>query len=351
MSRPKGSKNVANRPTKVCTTCKKKKKLLYFYKSFNPLHADGYTPICKECVIEACSNKDGTVNEEKVKNVMRQLDKPFLEQEWENVLNRFGTKESVTILVGNYIKIINSLSQYKEMTYVDGLEQNQKKARMDTGSPTLTKKKNSSYHDLYYLTNDDFQVTEEIIRQFGEGYNAKEYEIMDRIYNNMKNDYPNITKAQNNMLLRYVRFSAKEEVATSTGDTLSAEKWAKLSNEALKQLNQSENQSEINSFSEFFQKVERAKDIIPILPKYKYRPNDAPDFIIWCLVNYCRRVEGKTECSYEDIYRFYDERKAEYIAQYGDPYGVFTDDPSMQNRKKIEEFIKLPPDFNMVDDD
>ena len=65
----------------------------------------------------------------------------------------------------------------------------------------------------------------------------------------------------------------------------------------------------INSFSELAQAIEQAVDVIPIMPQFRYKPNDAIDFLIWCFVNYLRRLEDKPECSYEDVYRFYDERK------------------------------------------
>ena len=62
-------------------------------------------------------------------------------------------------------------------------------------------------------------------------------------------------------------------------------------------------------------------------------------------MNYCRRLEGKPEVEYSDVYKFYDEKVAEYIKQYGDLGGIFEDDPTLSNRKNIEEFIKLPPDY------
>lgn len=47
----------------------------------------------------------------------------------------------------------------------------------------------------------------------------------------------------------------------------------------------------------------------------------------------------------EDIYKFYDEKKKEYIDQYGDPYGIFKDDPSEANRESIKKFITIPVEF------
>ena len=51
------------------------------------------------------------------------------------------------------------------------------------------------------------------------------------------------------------------------------------------------------------------------------------------------------EVEYKDIYHFYDEKKREYIEQYGDPYGIFTDDTTESNRDTIEKFITIPPEF------
>ena len=201
------------------------------------------------------------------------------------------------------------------------------------------------------LNDEEFEVSEEMIRLFGEGYTSKEYQTMQRIYDDTKQDYPNISSNQKNLLLRYVRFAAKEEIATNSGIIADAEKWSKLTTEALKQLNSIDVQGGVTCFSEFFQKFERVKDVTRILPRFKYRPNDAPDFIIWCYINYCRRLEGKPEVPYEDVYKFYDEKVAEYVKQYGDPYGIFTDDPTLNNREKIKEFIELPSDYFGDNDD
>ena len=231
-----------------------------------------------------------------------------------------------------YFKNINSLKQYQDTTY---------------SNPDSKPSKRKHANDLvYYLPDDNFAVTEEMIRLFGEGYTSKEYQTMQRIYNDTKQDYPNISTSQRNLLLRYVRFAAKEEIATSSDGIADAEKWSKLASDALKQLNSIDVQGGVTSFSEFLQKFERTRDVTRILPRFKYRPNDAPDFIIWCYINYCRRLEGKPEVPYEDIYKFYDEKVAEYVKQYGDPYGIFTDDPTKQNREKIKDFITLPPDYD-----
>lgn len=54
-------------------------------------------------------------------------------------------------------------------------------------------------------------------------------------------------------------------------------------------------------------------------------------------------VIGFTECN---RYAFYDKKKEEYLAQYGDPYGIFEGDTTEKNRPNIKQFIKLPKDYN-----
>lgn len=343
MATKSGSSSAARKhiPKKVCTACGIEKPLEKgFYSSKNPFHSDGFTPICRDCVVGACSNEDGSIDVNRVESVMRQLDKPFLLKEWKNTVEKYGT-DSARRVVGMYLKNINSLPQYSSMTYDEGVKFSERSSVNQVSN--LRRRANQ---DKFYLQNDGFDVTEDVIRLFGEGYTAKEYETMQRIYDDLQQEYPNISSNQKNLLLRYVRFAAKEEIATSNGVITDAEKWSKMATDALKQLNSIDTQGGISSFSEFFRDFERVKDVSRILPKFKYRPNDAPDFIIWCYINYCRRLEGKPEVEYADVYKFYDEKISEYLKQYGDPYGIFTDDPTLGNRERIKEFIELPPDYD-----
>lgn len=358
MPRKNSGSSAANKDKKVCCACGTAKLTRYFYRSYNPLHQDGYLPMCKECIKNACYDEiNDDVDISKLKNLLRQLDRPYIEQYYKSAVNQYNalydgkrvSKRSRLEIVGFYFKNIQSLAQIRSLNWEQGIEMNEKLMPNAAGSASEPSQKITDGNVTYYLPQDDFVVTEDMIRLFGEGCTAQEYKIMNNYYETMRHDYPNITESQKKLLLRYVRAAAREEIATNKGNTVDAEKWGKLSSDAMKQLNQCDLQGGISSFSEFFQKLERTKDVIRIMPKYKYRPNDAPDFIIWCFINYCRRLEGKAECSYEDVYKFYDEKVAEYIAQYGDPYGIFTDDPTLQNREKIKEFITLPPDYNRGD--
>ena len=51
------------------------------------------------------------------------------------------------------------------------------------------------------------------------------------------------------------------------------------------------------------------------------------------------------EDEYKDVYKFYDDKKHEYIEMYGDPYGIFAEDTTEINRETIEKFITVPNEF------
>ena len=339
---------------KYCIACETEHILREFYRSYNPFHTDGYLPMCKESIKESCYDEEkDDVSVDKLKKVLRQIDRPFIAKYYQAAVNQYedlyrgkkAPKGSRKEIIGYYFKNIQTLSQIRTLNWEQGLSYND-----ETVCEDVVKEVRADDEIVYNSADEEFTITAEMIDLFGEGYTSKEYKIMWNYWLSLKDDYPNITNSQKKLLLRYIRFSMKEEISSRLNNTADAEKWAKLANEALKQLNQSDLQGGISSFSEFFQKLERTQDVIRIMPKYRYRPNDALDFVIWCFINYCRRLEGKAECTYEEVYKFYDEKVAEYVSQYGDPYGIFTDDPTVDNRDKIKEFITLPPEYNRGDD-
>jgi hypothetical protein len=63
----------------------------------------------------------------------------------------------------------------------------------------------------------------------------------------------------------------------------------------------------LNNFSEFYKTVEEANGVIDVMPMFKKQPHDDPDFVIWCLIQYVRRLKGMPDCRYEDIWQFYEE--------------------------------------------
>jgi hypothetical protein len=350
---------------KECTNCRKIKKLSNFYLASNPAtSSDGRTVnVCKACVKRESLNSDGSLNIENFKNMLMLMDKPYVPSSIDSAINEtqiaISTGKGRKDLIGNYMKNIASLPQYSKLSFLESIKLVESgNTYLSSTSVTSTEKKQRDNEEIYVKQVDDFVVTDDLLDLFGEGYTKNEYRLMKKKYDDLKQNYTLQTNLHQEALATYVRFKVKEEQATASGNVGEADKWNTAANKAAeaakltpKQLTQSDLQGGINSFSEIFRAVEQAVDIIPILPQFKTRPNDSLDFLMWCYINYVRDLQGLPHCSYEDVYKFYDKKKEEYIAQYGDTYGIFKDDISEDLRPNIQKFITLPKDYEDGDDE
>lgn len=380
---------------KICPICKKSKSISAgFYKSTSPLYQeDGCVPICISCVKEDVTNADGTINKSKFKTMLQRLDKPLYWDDLESAYAQYRrehsylTDDEVTKqgkdIIGLYFKNI-MLRQNRDKSFADSEKDNFIHVNSNTTKSELDRinKKYSGDGDIVIdiykdrindkntkpnptsafqkkeepviLANDDnFKVTPEIIDLFGEGYTTSMYKKMQEKYDKLKINYTLQTNIHQEALATYVRFKVQEELATARGDVTEAKKWYDAAQSSAqdakltpKQLTKADLDSGVTSMSELTKALEQAVDVIKILPRFKYRPNDAVDFNIWCYVNYERRLNGQPEVAYEDVYKFYDEKKKQYIEQNGDPYGIFSNDTTEKNRDTVKTFIKLPDDYD-----
>ena len=230
------------------------------------------------------------------------------------------------------------------------------------GSTESVDKTSDEYFINKYEIDRKEEVTPEQLKyledKWGFGYKVEELVAFEKKYKLLKDNYPEKTSMHTEALLKYIRYSVKEEMATAKGNVNEAKSWGDMAKNAAtaakinpSQLSASDLTGGLNSFSELIKAVEQAVDIIPILPKFKSRPNDSLDFVIWCYVNYIRDLKGLPMCEYEDVYKFYDKRKKEYTDQYGDPYGIFSNDVTEENRDKIKKFIYIPDLAEKDDED
>lgn len=345
---------------KRCTNCGKERPFNQFYMASNPLtSSDGkMVNICKTCVKSNSLNDDGSINVEKFKKMLMLMDKPYVPDALDSAIDEACKAEELgkgrTDIIGNYMKNIASLPQYSKLSFLESMSLLENGGSISSSVTTTEKKTRPSQKEEVYVRQvDDFVVTDEILDLFGEGHSKSTYRKMWRKFEKLRLNYSIQTNLHEEALATYVRFKVKEEEATAIGDVGSADKWNKAAQEAAdkakltpKQLTQADLQGGITAISEISKACEEAVDIIDILPRFKYAPNDAPDFIIWCYVNFCRKLKGLPECEYKDVYAFYDRKKKEYLDQYGDPYGIFEGDTTEKNRANIQQFIKLPKDYN-----
>lgn len=380
---PRTKKQTGNEPAnkqkgeKVCNFCHKKKKLTDFYISKSPLFSvDGRVPVCKDCVINESLNEDGTINDIELNKILKKIDRPYYKDLIESAISGFKNEHSYVEddkvqyygkeILQRYFRLI-AMRQDRDKSYEDSEKDNF--IHPTSNTPKSTKERIAKkYADITDIDDDgnvipkkekkhksdigDFEITDEIVELFGDGYSKSEYKKMYEKYEKLKLNYTLQTNLHQEALATYVRFKVKEETATAEGNVDEAKKWYDAAQNAAangkltpKALSAADLQKGMNSVSELIKAVEQATDVIKILPQFKYRPNDSPDFTIMCYVNYERELNGQPQVPYEEIYSFYDKKKKEYLEQNGDPYGIFDDDPSEKNRDTVKTFLKMPDDY------
>ena len=363
---------------KVCSSCGRELPLnTGFYSSKSPMFAvDGKINICKECFIaNALIEETGEIDEAKFKNLLRRTDFPYYRDNLQSATLQYAKEHGYvedddvkyhgTDIIKLYMKNVNSLRQLSTKTFEDSEKDGfiQKRSTVLKDANDDIKMLNESNipkkETRHKAEIGDFEVTNEIKELFGDGYTTIEYKKMFEKYEKLKLNYSLQTNLHQEALATYVRFKVKEEMATASGNVDEAKKWYDAAQNAAsngkltpKQLSAADLQKGVNSFSELTLAIEQATDVINILPKYKTQPHDAPDFNIYCYINYARKLKGLPTVDYKDIYRFYDDKMNEYLKQYGDPNGVFTEanDTMLKNRPNIEKFIVLPSDYDDISD-
>lgn len=318
--------------------------------------------MCKDCVKEkAYDPVTNTINENNLKGVLRQIDKPFISKAFKAAVKEYNNKydgvevppDNRKLIVGYYFKNIQTLKQYKDLTWDSGLKLNALELGniLDTSDMARIVEEEYKWNlaniqntEVTYPDIGAFRVTSEMRKRFGDGYTIAQYKAMDDKYNFLSESYATLTNLHEEALVTYVKYKVMEEEAIKQGSVNEAEKWGKLANNAANQAKLSPNQltaqdlqGGVNSFSEFFSAIEQADDLYEILPKYKENPLDAADFIIYCYTNYIRRLEGKPEVEYKDIWSFYDSKIKEY--------DNITDNTTVGNREKINNFIEVPDEY------
>ena len=368
---------------KKCNFCHETKKVTSFYISKNPLHsADERVPICKDCVMKASLNEDGTINDIEFNKILKAIDRPYYKDLIESSIQSFMREHSYVEedkvqyygkeILQKYFTLI-AMRQDRDKSYEDS--EREGFVHRTSNIPKSTKERIAQkYADITDVDENgdvidkdnkkiksdvgDFEITKESIDMFGDGYSKAEYKKMHEKYEKLKLNYTLQTNLHQEALATYVRFKVKEEIATAEGNVDEARKWYESAQNAAtngkltpKALSAADLQKGMNSVCELVKAVEQATDVVKILPQFKYRPNDSVDFTIMCYINYERKLNGQPEVPYEEVYSFYDKKVQEYVKQNGDPYGIFVNDPTVKNRDTVKTFLKMPDDYDELSGD
>ena len=150
---------------------------------------------------------------------------------------------------------------------------------------------------------------------FGMGFQPNDYKQMYTQYVNLQNNYPLKTAMHKDALIRVVKYGYKEAEAIAEDNPEAAAKWGKLCKDARtdakmnpSQLSAADLSDGMTSFSQLSAMVERAQDIIPLLPQFIEQPKDRVDYTLWEYVNYIRHLDGKPLIEYKELYKFLEVR-------------------------------------------
>jgi hypothetical protein len=295
----------------MCVKCTQLLAVTNFYISNVDIHDQGRVPYCKKCIKKMISNEQGNVSLVKVQSALQLMDKPFINDYWTKAMASPGD------VFGRYIRVL-SLIHLRHLRWKDSEFDSTKPVDLDY----IDIEKDIIRVDLMNIV-----VTDEIVIKWGFGYPDEEYQAFERKYLLLKENYSEKTAMHTEALLNYIRYRVKEEMCTAKGNVKDAKEWGGLAEKAAiaakinpSQLSKADLQDGLNTFGELVRAVEQAQDLIPILPAFKESPQDKPDFVLWCFINYIRDLKGLPLCEYKEIWKFYEERKNQYDEQEDSEY-------------------------------
>ena len=305
MAIKKGVKKYNSTPKKICEgECKKTKPITSFYNTNSTFSSDGKLNICKECLEKMMDyNKIETIYK-----ILQLMDVPFFSDYWE-----ISKEKNPDNPWGSYIRMANSkINEFKNRTWKDSKFES-KKTLISNSDKTKTNKNIISEEELDIL-----------MEKWGYGYTDEEYNLFEKKWIKLIDNYGEKTSFHVEGLITYIRFRVKEELATAKGDVKEAKEWGSMAKDAataakinVLQLSKSDISGGVELLPQLFEAVESEVGIISILPKLKEQPMDDADLIIWCIINYNRRLEDKTRIEYKEIWNFYDEMLQEYFHNQG----------------------------------
>ena len=161
------------------------------------------------------------------------------------------------------------------------------------------------------------------VAKWGKGFDDDEYAILNMKLEQFTPYYPLKTAMHKEALMTYLKYAQLRDRAIINDDVDAADKWGKLAAKQAgdakinpNQLSLADLSHGISNFGKITEAVEKATDIVSLLPKYVRAPRDEPDYYLWQTINYLRRLANMPEVEYSDIYAFVSEKYKENYKTY-----------------------------------
>lgn len=189
--------------TKVCKVCDKSKKVNEYYKVDSVLYPDGIMDVCSDCIKSNLDPED----KDEVIGILRQMNKPFVKEVWDNSVESSQKLKSQPHPFGEYMKKINSLKQYKEMSFKDSTDI---LAVSDIYDENLSKIERDD--------GEEIKFDPQLIIKWGDNYSQLELLRLEKFYQEMSLQYDINTEIQRNQLRQLGMVSLEMDKAMKDGD-------------------------------------------------------------------------------------------------------------------------------------
>lgn len=186
---------------KTCPCCQEEKNLTKFYLNYSPMYSiDQRNPICAECCKTYALNEDGTINNDKLKELLRQIDRPLYYDDLSSAIssikreNSYLTEEETKYhgydILGKYFTLI-AARQNRAKSFSDS----QSEGFMHTNTNRSVAEK-SKIKNTYIDSAPNTKEKDELVYSdvwLGD-YSEKDTKYLDKYYNGLNRDYKILTE-------------------------------------------------------------------------------------------------------------------------------------------------------------
>lgn len=156
--------------------------------------------------------------------------------------------------------------------------------------------------------------------KWGEDYKEKDIVKFENKYSELIKNYEIKTSAHDEFLRHACIASVRANECMAKNDVDGAKTWMGIFKDVTSagklqpsQMSKADLSGGLNNFGEFWKTVEQSKNILSVLPEMYESPRDKADFVIYCLIQYVRRVKSLPDIDYKDVYKFYEEMESQFI--------------------------------------
>lgn len=285
----------------ICNGCNTEQdKNRGFYNTQNPLYSStNKLPLCKSCLKSQIDYEDIKT----VHRLLKQMDIVFHKEYWQRAVDFKGDT------FGRYMTMINSLPQFEGLTWEDSVFSLNDESK-------VTEQESSDQNNI-----DSINLTV-LKEKYGHGYPDNEYILFEKKFQQLRPSFQLPTTMHEEYLREYCVNKIKETIAKTKGNFKEAKEWSTMAKESAEagklkpaQMSKADLSQGLDGFGQLARMVEEHREIQQLLPKFTKRPKDDVDITLWLYINYIRDIKSLPEVHYEDIWKFYEERYADYSSQ------------------------------------